>query len=96
MTGIDAFLEHLRVERAMSVHTLDAYRRDLEALAGWARDSGLPGLRAQGLDPAQHEGVAQASLASSLPRQTTVMARSSSGRASSSLRIASRSIGESG
>ncbi len=36
-----------------------------QALAGWARDSGLPGLRAQGLDPAQHEGVAQASLASS-------------------------------
>ena len=41
MTGIDAFLEHLRVERAMSVHTLDAYRLDLEALAGWAQARGL-------------------------------------------------------
>ena len=44
MTGIDAFLEHLRVERAMSVHTLDAYRRDLEALAGWAQARGLEDL----------------------------------------------------
>ena len=37
MTGIDGFLEHLRVERAMSAHTLDAYRRDLDALAAWAQ-----------------------------------------------------------
>ena len=44
MTGIDAFLEHLRVERAMSVHTLDAYRRDLDALAGWAQARGLDDL----------------------------------------------------
>ena len=36
MTGTDAFLEHLRVERAMSAHTLDAYRRDLDALETWA------------------------------------------------------------
>lgn len=40
MTGIDAFLEHLRVERAMSAHTLDAYRRDLEALREWAAANG--------------------------------------------------------
>ena len=40
MTGIDAFLEHLRVERAVSPHTLDAYRRDLHALAAWAGDQG--------------------------------------------------------
>jgi integrase/recombinase XerC len=32
------FLSHLEVERRMSVHTLDAYRRDLEALTGWAND----------------------------------------------------------
>ena len=36
-----------------------------QALADWARASGLPGLAAQGLDPAQHQAVAQASLASS-------------------------------
>ena len=30
------FLGHLQVERRMSPHTLDAYRRDLLALAGWA------------------------------------------------------------
>ena len=40
MNGIDDFLEHLRVERAMSAHTLDAYRRDLDALAGWALAQG--------------------------------------------------------
>ncbi len=40
MSGIDAFLEHLQVERAMSAHTLDAYRRDLDALADWARAQG--------------------------------------------------------
>ena len=32
---IDDFLSHLQVERRMSVHTLDAYRRDLTALAEW-------------------------------------------------------------
>lgn len=32
------FLAHLEVERRMSVHTLDAYRRDLDALTGWAKD----------------------------------------------------------
>ncbi|MFC3568031.1 iron-containing alcohol dehydrogenase [Paracoccus simplex] len=36
-----------------------------QALAAWARDTGLPGLRAQGLDPARHQTVAEASLASS-------------------------------
>lgn len=32
---IDDFLSHLQVERRMSVHTLDAYRRDLTALVEW-------------------------------------------------------------
>lgn len=31
------FLSHLEVERRMSAHTLDAYRRDLDALASWAQ-----------------------------------------------------------
>ena len=33
---IDGFLDHLAVERRSSAHTIDAYRRDLQALAGWA------------------------------------------------------------
>ncbi|AWV06177.1 tyrosine recombinase XerC [Marilutibacter maris] len=33
---IEEFLAHLQVERQMSAHTLDAYRRDLDALRNWA------------------------------------------------------------
>ncbi len=32
---IEDFLAHLQVERRMSAHTLDAYRRDLSALSEW-------------------------------------------------------------
>ena len=35
------FLDHLRVERRMSANTLDAYRRDLEALVHWASGVGV-------------------------------------------------------
>ena len=48
MNGTEDFLDHLRVERAMSAHTLDAYRRDLDALAAWAQAQGagdVAGLR---------------------------------------------------
>ncbi|HEY4529106.1 MAG TPA: tyrosine recombinase XerC [Luteimonas sp.] len=34
------YLAHLEVERRMSAHTLDAYRRDLAALADWAAGQG--------------------------------------------------------
>jgi integrase/recombinase XerC len=34
------FLAHLDVERRMSAHTLDAYRRDLQALAEWSEAQG--------------------------------------------------------
>ena len=37
----DDYLQHLQFERRMSAHTLDAYRRDLEALAGWAGAQGV-------------------------------------------------------
>ena len=33
---IEEFLHHLTVERRSSAHTVDAYRRDLQALAAWA------------------------------------------------------------
>ena len=45
-TDVDDFLAHLEVERRMSAHTLDAYRRDLAALAAWAERDGGPGLLA--------------------------------------------------
>ena len=37
---IGDFLEHLKVERRLSAHTLDAYQRDLDALAQWAQAQG--------------------------------------------------------
>ncbi|UXU75902.1 MULTISPECIES: iron-containing alcohol dehydrogenase [unclassified Paracoccus (in: a-proteobacteria)] len=36
-----------------------------EALSAWARQAGLPGLTALGLDPSRHEAVAEAALSSS-------------------------------
>ncbi|HET6430899.1 tyrosine recombinase XerC [Dyella sp.] len=38
---VDAFLDHLQVERQASAHTLDAYRRDLGALDAWALAQGM-------------------------------------------------------
>lgn len=38
---IGDFLSHLQIERRMSAHTLDAYRRDLDALAAWAAAQGI-------------------------------------------------------
>ncbi|WP_182336159.1 tyrosine recombinase XerC [Stenotrophomonas acidaminiphila] len=44
MGAVEAFLSYLQVERRMSAHTLDAYRRDLAALAQWcdAQGAGEP------------------------------------------------------
>ena len=36
VTSIDAFIDHLRVERRLSAHTLESYARDLTALAEYA------------------------------------------------------------
>ncbi|WP_101927401.1 MULTISPECIES: tyrosine recombinase XerC [Luteimonas] len=44
--AIDAFLAHLQVERRMSAHTLDAYRRDLGGLRDWAEACGQADLSA--------------------------------------------------
>ncbi|MCC4588958.1 tyrosine recombinase XerC [Xanthomonas melonis] len=35
MSSVDDFLAYLQVERQVSAHTLDAYRRDLAALSSW-------------------------------------------------------------
>ena len=43
---VEGFLAHLQVERRMSAHTLDAYRRDLEVFEAWAREDGLDDLAA--------------------------------------------------
>ncbi|HEY5971786.1 MAG TPA: tyrosine recombinase XerC [Pseudoxanthomonas sp.] len=41
---IEDFLSHLQVERRMSAHTLDAYRRDLTALSDWSVAQGIDDL----------------------------------------------------
>ena len=51
MTMIEEFLDHLAVERQSSKHTIDAYRRDLHALADWAKSQGADDVVA--LQPAQ-------------------------------------------
>ncbi|WP_042830382.1 site-specific integrase, partial [Xanthomonas citri] len=38
MSSVDEFLTYLQVERQVSAHTLDAYRRDLAALVVWASE----------------------------------------------------------
>jgi integrase/recombinase XerD len=39
---IDAYLDHLRVERRLSGHTLESYARDLRSLARFAASAGRP------------------------------------------------------
>jgi len=45
---VDAYLNHLRVERALSPRTLEAYGRDLSKLLGFAEKSGIS--RAEAID----------------------------------------------
>lgn len=49
-TAVADFLAYLAVERQMSPHTLDAYRRDLEALGEWSQGQGAD---AEALQPDQ-------------------------------------------
>ncbi len=44
LATVEGFLAYLQVERRMSAHTLDAYRRDLLALAEWADAQGTSDL----------------------------------------------------
>ena len=39
--SVTGFLAYLEVERRVSAHTLDAYRRDLAALTEWAQAHGI-------------------------------------------------------
>jgi integrase/recombinase XerC len=50
-SAVDEFLAHLAVERRMSAHTIDAYRRDLVALSAWAgqQQADVVGLHAEQL-----------------------------------------------
>ena len=50
-SAVDEFLAHLAVERRMSAHTIDAYRRDLIALSAWAgeQNADVIGLHAEQL-----------------------------------------------
>src|SRR3546814_10084424 len=50
-TAVTDYLAHLEVERRMSAHTLDAYRRDLAALSEWAQAQGIVDLET--LQPGQ-------------------------------------------
>ncbi|MDV2451080.1 tyrosine recombinase XerC [Xanthomonas hortorum] len=56
MSSVEDFLAYLQIERQVSAHTLDAYRRDLAALVSWAAEQksedGAP-LDAALLDSAQ-------------------------------------------
>ena len=49
---IDAYLDHLRVERRLAGHTLESYARDLSALAAFAHETGR---QAEALDRASLE-----------------------------------------
>jgi integrase/recombinase XerD len=42
VAAIDAYLDHLRVERRLAEHTLESYARDLHALAAYAAGAGRP------------------------------------------------------
>lgn len=39
--AVDAYLRHITVERGLSVHTVAAYRRDLQAYTRWLTDAGV-------------------------------------------------------
>jgi len=45
---VEAYLNHLRVERALSPRTLEAYGRDLSKLSGFAEEAGID--RAEAID----------------------------------------------
>jgi integrase/recombinase XerD len=73
---VSSYLEHLRVERRLSGHTLDSYARDLRALAAYAAATGG---RLEALDRAMLEQFVRA-------RRTSGLAPRSVGRAVATIR----------
>jgi integrase/recombinase XerD len=69
--AIDAYLDHLRVERRLADHTLDSYARDLAALAQFAR---VRNRTIDGLERADLEAFVRAQMARGLsPRSVARM-----------------------
>src|SRR4051812_11540205 len=62
-TVIDAFLDHLRVERRLADHTLESYARDLRALSAYAAAGGD---RPEALDRAALEEFVRVQMAKGL------------------------------
>ena len=60
---IDAYLEHLRVERRLATHTLESYARDLRGLADFAAEQGRP---VEALDRAMIESFVRQRMAAGL------------------------------
>jgi integrase/recombinase XerD len=54
---VDDYLRHLEIERRVSPHTLEAYRRDLTRLARFAGDRRLDGLERQDLEAFVRESM---------------------------------------
>jgi len=74
---IDAYLDHLRVERALASNTLEAYGRDLSRLASFAEET----LKSESVEPTQIDVGLLASLLAA-DQQTGIGARSSARRLS--------------
>ncbi|RPJ64345.1 MAG: site-specific tyrosine recombinase XerD [Acidobacteria bacterium] len=68
---VDAYLDHLRVERRLAGHTIESYARDLAALAGYAEGQGLAIERFSRQDL---EGFVRALMASGLSPRSTARA----------------------
>ncbi|MGE5246338.1 MAG: site-specific tyrosine recombinase XerD [Betaproteobacteria bacterium] len=65
MSAIDAYLEHLRVERRLAAHTLESYARDLAALTRFASGAGRA---VESLDRAALERFVREQMARLSPR----------------------------
>jgi len=68
---VDAYLDHLRVERRLAGHTIESYARDLAALAGFAEREGLAIER---LSRQDLEAFVRALMASGLSPRSTARA----------------------
>jgi len=70
-TAVDAYLDHLRVERRLAPLTLESYSRDLVALARFAEAAGVP---VEGLSRQELEGFVRGLMSSGLSPRSTARA----------------------